>query len=164
MRRNVLYPLFVSVLVVVSISEAQSRKGVSMVKKLTPVLFVDRIEPCVDFWVNRLGFQKTVEVPDGDRLGFVILNAEGVELMYQTTASLSKDQPQVAAASPRTASYLYMGVPSLEAVEKALKGIDYVVPKRTTFYGATEIVVRDPAGNFVCFAQPAAQPKGSSQP
>jgi len=43
------------------------------VRKSTPVLFVDRIEPSLAFWEERIGFARTVEVPDGDRLGFVIL-------------------------------------------------------------------------------------------
>lgn len=52
------------------------------VKKLTPVLFVPAIEPVLPFWVDRLGFAKTVEVPEGDSIGFVILQKDGVELMY----------------------------------------------------------------------------------
>ena len=36
-----------------------------MVKKITPVLFVEEVEPCVKFWVERLGFTKTIEVPEG---------------------------------------------------------------------------------------------------
>ena len=36
------------------------------VQKLTPVLVVDAIEPCLSFWVDRLGFEKTVEVPEGN--------------------------------------------------------------------------------------------------
>ena len=48
------------------------------VKKLTPVLFVEKIEPVLPFWMQHLGFIKTVEVPDGDRLGFVILQQGGV--------------------------------------------------------------------------------------
>ena len=49
-------------------------------KKLAPVLVVDRIEPCLPFWVDRLGFEKTVEVPESDRLGFVILASGPVVL------------------------------------------------------------------------------------
>ena len=39
------------------------------VKRITPVLLVKEIEPVVPFWVGRLGFAKTVEVPDGDKIG-----------------------------------------------------------------------------------------------
>ena len=31
------------------------------VKKITPVLFVQDVEPCVKFWVDRFGFEKTAE-------------------------------------------------------------------------------------------------------
>ena len=33
-----------------------------------------------------------------------------------------------------------------------VKRIDLVVPKRTTFYGATEVGVREPGGNLIVFA------------
>ncbi len=65
-------------------------------KKLTPVFVVDRIEPCLDFWVGRLGFEKTVEVPEGDSIGFVILSRGNVEIMYQSRESLEKDLPALA--------------------------------------------------------------------
>lgn len=32
---------------------------------LTPVLFVERIEPCLDFW-SFLGFEKMMEAPQGE--------------------------------------------------------------------------------------------------
>ena len=43
------------------------------VKKITPVLLVEDVEACVKFWMERLGFEKTAEVPEGNELGFVIL-------------------------------------------------------------------------------------------
>jgi len=64
--------------------------------KITPVLIVEQIEPSLEFWVNRMGFEKIVEVPEEDRLGFVILVRNGVELMLQTEASVRKDQPEFA--------------------------------------------------------------------
>ena len=42
-------------------------------KKLTPILFVEKIEPAPPFWTQHLGFVKTVEAPDGGKLAFVIL-------------------------------------------------------------------------------------------
>ena len=41
--------------------------------KITPVLFVDAIEPGLPFWIDKLGFTKTVEVPGEGGLAFVIL-------------------------------------------------------------------------------------------
>lgn len=70
-------------------------------KRLTPVLFVEKIEPSLDFWVTRLGFQKTVEVPEGDALGFVALERDGIEVMLQSYASADKDSPAVAGVASR---------------------------------------------------------------
>ncbi len=124
-----------------------------MVKKLTPVLFVEDVEPCAKFWVERLGFEKTTEVPEGSKLGFVILQKGGVELMCQSYASVEKDLPAIAAAVRKGPTFLYVEVEDLQAVISALQGAEVVLPERTTFYGAREFGVKDPAGHILTFAQ-----------
>ncbi len=127
-----------------------------MVKKLTPVLFVDKIEPVLPFWTEHLGFVKTVEVPDGDRLAFVILQQGTVEVMYQTYASVDKDLPAILPDVRKGPTFLYIEVENLDALKPALKPATVYLPERTTFYGAREIGVRDPAGHFLTFAQMSA--------
>jgi uncharacterized glyoxalase superfamily protein PhnB len=119
-------------------------------KKLTPNLIVESIEANLPFWVDRLGFQKKLEVPDEDRLGVVILERGAVELMLQSRASMAKDVPPF--ADPPHRSVLYFEVEDLAPIRKALGDWPLVVPERKTFYGAREIIVRDPAGNAVFFA------------
>jgi uncharacterized glyoxalase superfamily protein PhnB len=119
-------------------------------KKLTPNLIVASIEACLPFWVDRLGFEKMVEVPDGDRLGFVILQRDGLELMLQSRASLAKDVAEIAAGPHR--AVLYFEVVDLGTIRHALEGWPRAAPERTTFYGAREIIVRDPEGHVVFFA------------
>ena len=122
-----------------------------MLKKLTPVLLVERIEDQLPFWLERLGFEKTVEVPHEDRLGFVILVKDSVELMLQSHASVAQDVP--ALSGERSRVPMFFETSDIDAVEKCLEGLEKIFPRRTTFYGATEIAVRDPAGNVVTFAQ-----------
>jgi uncharacterized glyoxalase superfamily protein PhnB len=117
---------------------------------LTPILVVDEIEPCLPFWIERLGFQKTTEVPHEGRVGFVILDRDGVEVMYQSKASLSGDLPQLAGRGER--AVLYMHVKNIEQLEAKMDGLEPVIPMRQTFYGAAEIGFADPAGNVVIFA------------
>ena len=127
----------------------------SAMKKLTPVIMVDAIEPCLPFW-ERLGFAKVAEVPEGDRLGFVILAKDSVEVMYQTHESVEKD---AAGLVPRTYGHgaaLFIEVSDVASVASALEGIEIVVPRRKTFYGMDEIGVREPGGHIVMFAQPVA--------
>ena len=97
-------------------------------KKLTPILTLEGIEPSLPFWVYALGFTKTVDVPHGEDLGFAILEKDGYEVMLQTVASMQADVPAVA-------------------------DYELLVPRRKTFYGAEEIFVREPGGNVVGFAQ-----------
>jgi uncharacterized glyoxalase superfamily protein PhnB len=122
--------------------------------KLTPVLIVDAIEPCLAFWVDRLGFAATVTVPHGDRLGFAILVKDGAEVMYQTRASVADDVPAALDPQGGHSAGVFVEVPDLAAIEHALNGVPLALPRRTTFYGTTEIGVRAPGGHFVVFAQP----------
>lgn len=122
-----------------------------MLKKLTPVLFVERIEDQLPFWVDRVGFEKTVEVPHEGALGFAILVRDGVELMLQSHASVAADVP--ALANERAQVPMFIEVSDINEIEQRLQDVPRVFPRRTTFYGATEFGVRDPAGNMVTFAQ-----------
>jgi len=117
--------------------------------QVTANLIVDEIEACLPFWVERLGFQNSVEVPHEGRLGFVILKRGTAELMLQTRASIANDIAPFGADTYR--SLLYISVDDLAPIREALEGYPLVVPERTTFYGARELIVRDPAGNGVCF-------------
>jgi len=125
----------------------------SEMKKLSPVIMVEAIEPCIPFW-ERLGFARTAEVPEGDALGFVILAKDGVEVMYQTFESVEKDAPGLAARSRGHGAALFIEVSDVAAVERAMPGVEVVVPRRQTFYGMDEIGVREPGGHVVMFAQP----------
>ncbi len=125
-------------------------------KKVTPVLMVEEIEPVLPFWVDRLGFEKTVELPHEGRLGFVILAKGPLEIMYQSVASVRADIAPLA-DTPAASSFLFIEVDDLEPIVKALEGVAPVVPRRQTFYGADELIVRDPAGNAITFARFAEQ-------
>jgi hypothetical protein len=126
----------------------------SAMKKLSPVLVVDEIEPCLPFWVDRLGFEKTAEIPEGSKLGFVILKKDDVEVMYQSRESVAKDVPALVPERDGHPIGLFIEVSDVGAIERALEGLDLILPRRKTFYGMDEVGVREPGGNAVIFAQP----------
>jgi uncharacterized glyoxalase superfamily protein PhnB len=121
------------------------------VQKITPVLLVDDVEPCVKFWTERLGFEKTAEVPEGDKVGFAIVKKGALELMYQSRTSVEKDHAALARESGST--HLYIEVDNLNELKQALQGAPVAVEERTTFYGAREIGFRDPGNHIVLFAE-----------
>lgn len=126
------------------------------VKKITPILFAEEIEPCIQFWTERVGFQKTIEVPEGDKTGFVLLEKNGLELMYQSFASVDKDNAATGAAVRKGPSVLYIEVADLNAALEATKGAEVVMEVRTTFYHSKEFGIKDPAGHYLIFAQQGA--------
>jgi hypothetical protein len=148
--------VLVAVLGLQNVNHAQEKKAMDMnVKRITPVLFVKEIEPVLPFWVDKLGFTKAIEVPHGNKLGFVALQKGATEVMYQSFASLEKDMPLIA-ETRKGPTFLYIEVDNLDAVRNALKDSKIVQPERTAFYGMREIGFQEPGGHYVTFAQPVA--------
>lgn len=125
------------------------------VKKITTVLAVEAVEPSLDFWTKKLGFECTVTVPHEDTLGFAILVKDNVELMLQSVASILADLGSSSGEINGRSAALFIEVADLAAVEEGLGSYPIEMPRRTTFYGMHEIGVREPGGHFVIFAQPA---------
>jgi uncharacterized glyoxalase superfamily protein PhnB len=124
------------------------------IRHLTPVLVVDSVEACIRFWIDRFGFRLTNEVPGADgKLVFASVEKDGVEIMYQTRSSVIAEQPDAATDLTGHSMALFLTVDDLDAVERAVAGAPVVKPRHETFYGSTELYVREPGGNTVGFAQ-----------
>ncbi len=106
---------------------------------------------------ERLGFEKTMEVPEGDRIGFAAMRRGPVEIMYQTGAAVEEDLPALAGLEyTRDGLLLFIEVEDLADVKQRLADADDVVhlfPERETFYGSREIGIRTPCGTHVIFAE-----------
>ena len=126
----------------------------ALLKQLTPVIITDAVEPGIAFWVERLGFKVANQVPGPDgKLIFASVEKDGVELMYQTRASVIEDQPASASSLDGHSIALFITVSDLDEIERAVAGAPVVKARHETFYGSTEIYVREPAGNIVGFAR-----------
>jgi hypothetical protein len=128
------------------------------ITQTTPVLYVESIAPSLAFF-TALGFAKTMEVaevPDNPStpLGFCALQQGVYEVMLQTHQSAINDADTIDPAHFKNAhSFLFLQTDDLNAVEQALAGHVVLIPRRTTFYGATEIGWREPGGHIVVVAQ-----------
>lgn len=132
-------------------------------KKVTPIITVDEIEPCLPFWTEGLGFEVTATVPHEDKVGFAMLQGGAVELMYQSRASVAADLgpagvqagfENLPADMATGMATLFLEVESIDAILPGLEGATVVVPRRQTFYGMDEIFVMAPCGTLVGFAAP----------
>src|ERR1700686_1913561 len=157
--RNTFQLFILALAPVFAISTSENNMKPAEVKKGTPILFAQELEPCIKFWTERLGFQKTVEVPEGNKTGFVILEKNGLEVMSQSFSSAAQDNAATGEAARKGPSFLYIEVADLEAALEATKGAEIVMPVRTTFYHAREFGIKDPAGHYFIFAQQGAAPQ-----
>ncbi len=121
-------------------------------KKLTPMLAVDRIEPSLEFWTEKLDFRNAGEVGEKGALDFVMLERDGIEIMYLTRASLQKDATNLGAAATKGTSLLLIEVDDIDQVIANLDGVEIIKPKHDESYGMTEITIREPGGHLVTFA------------
>jgi uncharacterized glyoxalase superfamily protein PhnB len=107
----------------------------AQLKQLTPVMIVDKVEPCLAFWVEGFGFEVENQVPGPDgRLVFASLKQQGIELMYQTRASVVEDTPAQAKDLDGHSVALFFTVDDLDAVEAAVAGAPVVKARHKTFY------------------------------
>ena len=120
--------------------------------KITAVLFVPSVEEALAFWVDRIGFEKTMEVPHFDHIGFAILVNDGAELMLQSHSSAEADAPALGEAARASKSSLFIEVPDIQDISRRLEGYTINMPLRDTFYGMREIGVTAPGGHTVVFA------------
>src|SRR5258708_40195027 len=94
-------------------------------------------------------------VPDGNKIGFIAMQKENTEMMYQNDASEADNMPLIA-ETRKGPTFLYIEVDNLDAVLSALKDSKIVQPERTAVYGMREVGFQEPGGHYVTFAQPVA--------
>ncbi len=123
-----------------------------MLKSATPVLFVDAVEPTRDFFLQA-GFTVMFDVPEGDRLGFVGLVKDGVQVMVETRGNANEKEPLRALTKESRRAVVFFEVDDLEAVIASLEGARIVAERHATFYNADELTYEEPGGNLVTFAK-----------
>jgi uncharacterized glyoxalase superfamily protein PhnB len=121
--------------------------------KVTAVMVVQAVQPCIDFWQGKLGFEVKTTVPEGDEVGFAILTRDDVEIMYQSVPSVAKDNASILAGAKTLRTVLYFEVDDLDEIDRRLAGATRLFERRKTFYGSEEVCVPDPAGNVLVFSR-----------
>ena len=128
-------------------------KSKTAFRKMQSVLLVDRIEPCLEFWVDRLGFEVRVQVEAEDHLEFAALCRDDVEVLFRTRDSLHDDTPGlIDSGEHQPWVVMYIEVDDLVDLMPRLEGVEIVVPMRETIFGTREIFVREPSGRILAIA------------
>jgi len=146
---------------VAAIAMARSNEETKrMINKSTPVLHVKAVEPSLKFWTGRFGFKTTIQVPERDHIGFAAIDNGSVELMYQTYEGMQANPSDpLAKAVEQGPSFIFMEVQDINAIASALHESEVVKGIHETFYGAKEIIAKEPGGHYVIFSQLPTKPK-----
>lgn len=121
-------------------------------KRAAAVLFVEKVEPTREFF-KRVGFEVSVEIPDGGDVGFSMLERDGVQVMVETLDNGHEPQALRNVTKASRHAVVYVEVDDLGALIAALDGEKVLVERHKTFYNSDELTYQEPGGHLVTFAQ-----------
>lgn len=127
-----------------------------MWRKLTNNLMVDSVDDTVAYYRDQLGFELLMSVPEEPPFQWAMMRRDGVELMFQDRENLLDEVPELADRPLGGSQTFYV---ETENVQDMADLVSRHNPKALlrgpyqTFYGTTEIQVRDPNGYIFTFSQ-----------
>ena len=127
-------------------------------QKLTPNLLVSNVERSLAFYVDTLGFERGMTVPDASPFVFASVTSEPVEIFLNDAATAVKEYPAFAGKPIGATGTLYIEVEGVDALHDRIKStVKIVMPIATQFYGMREFAIEDPDGYVLTFGERAQQ-------
>jgi lactoylglutathione lyase len=125
-------------------------------KKLTPNLVVSSVERSLAFYVDTLGFERGMTVPDASPFVFASVTSGPVEVFFNDAAAAVKEYPAFGDKPIGATGTLFIEVDGVgvDALHDRLKSaVKVVMPLVTQFYGMREFAIEDPDGYVITFAE-----------
>src|SRR5919197_927885 len=126
--------------------------------KLTPNLIVVNVERSLAFYVDTLGFEHGMNVPDESPFVFASVTSGPVEIFFNDAAAATKEYPAFAGKPIGATGTMYIETKAVDALHDQLKSkVKIVMPLVTQFYGVREFAIEDPDGYVITFAERVEQ-------
>jgi lactoylglutathione lyase len=123
-------------------------------KKLTPNLLVANVERSLAFYIDVLGFERGMTVPEQSPFAFASVTGGAVEIFFNDAAGAIKEYPAFAGKTLGATGTMYIEMEGVEALHDRLKPtVPIVMPLVTQFYGVREFAIEDPDGYVITFAE-----------
>jgi lactoylglutathione lyase len=134
-------------------------------KKLTPNLVVASVERSLAFYVDVLGFERGMTVPDQSPFVFASVTSGSVEVFFNDAATAIKEYASFAGKPIGATATMFIEVDgspesglNIDALHDRLKTrAKITMPLVTQFYGMREFAIEDPDGYLITFAQRVQQ-------
>ena len=124
--------------------------------KLTPNLIVASVERSLSFYVDVLGFERGMSVPDESPYVFASVTSGAVEIFFNDRASAVKEYPALAGKPLGATGTMYIEIAGegIDAFHDRIRDrVTVTMPLVTQFYGVREFAVADPDGYVITFAE-----------
>jgi uncharacterized glyoxalase superfamily protein PhnB len=126
--------------------------------KLTPNLLVANVERSLAFYVDVLGFDRGMTVPEQSPLVFASGTSGSIEIFFNDAATAVAEYPGFAGKPLGATATMFIEVDGVDALHDRIKGrVTIVMPLVTQFYGMREFAIADPDGYVITFAQRVEQ-------
>ena len=126
--------------------------------KLTPNLLVANVERSLAFYVDTLGFERGMTVPEASPFVFAAVTSGAIEIFFNDAVTAIKEYPAFGGKPIGATGTLFIEVEGIDALHDRLKpAVKIVMPIVTQFYGMREFAIEDPDGYVMTFAERAPQ-------
>jgi uncharacterized glyoxalase superfamily protein PhnB len=123
-------------------------------KKLTPNLIVANVERSLSFYVDVLGFERGMTVPEQSPFVFASVTSGGVEIFFNDAAAAIKEYTGFAGKPIGATGTMFIEVEGMDALHERLASrVKIVMPIVTQWYGSREFAFEDPDGYVITFAE-----------
>ena len=125
--------------------------------RLTPNLLVADVERSLSFYVDVLGFERGMTVPEQSPFVFAAVTSGAIEIFFNNAATAVKEMPAFAGKPLGATGTMFIemeGAESVDAFHDRIKSrVTVTMPLVTQFYGMREFAIADPDGYVITFAQ-----------
>ncbi len=126
--------------------------------KLTPNLIVSSVERSLAFYVDVLGFERGMMVPDQPPLVFASVTSGPIEIFFNDRSTVAHESPQMAGLASAGGNTMFIETDAVDALHDRIVGrAPIVMPLVTQRYGMREFAITDPDGYVITFAQRVPQ-------
>ena len=125
--------------------------------KLTPNLLVANVERSLSFYIDVLGFERGMTVPEQSPFVFAAVTSGAIEVFFNDAATAVKEYPAFAGKPLGATGTMFIeleGSGTIDALHDRIKPrATITMPIVTQFYGMREFAIADPDGYVITFAQ-----------
>ena len=123
-------------------------------QKLTPNLLVSNVERSLAFYIDTLGFERGLTVPEQSPFVFASVTSGPIEIFFNDAATAVKEYPAFGGKPLGATGTMFIELEGVEALHDRLRSsVKIVMPLVTQFYGMREFAIEDPDGYLITFAE-----------